>query len=55
MTRIADLFSQIGDVGKHLYEFGAAEGAAGNLSVCVRGEVELPGSFIERELIELPI
>lgn len=55
MTQLTELFSQIGRVGKRLSELGAAEGAAGNLSVCVRRDIEIPNSFSEAGLIDLPL
>jgi rhamnulose-1-phosphate aldolase len=55
MIQLAELFSQIGTVGKRLSELGAAEGAAGNLSVCVRGDIEIPDAFSEIQVIDLPL
>jgi rhamnulose-1-phosphate aldolase len=45
----------MGEVGKHLSEIGAAEGAAGNLSVCVRDTVEIREFFPEMNVIDLPV
>ena len=49
------LFRQIGDVGKRLSDLGAAEGAAGNMSVCVREGLIIPDSFLETQSIDLPL
>ena len=53
--QLNEVFSQIGVTGKRLSELGAVEGAAGNLSVCIPGEVEIPVSFSETQSIELPL
>ena len=55
MTQLAELFSQLGDTGKRLCELGAAEGAAGNMSVCVRTGLDLPDTFHEERTMELPL
>jgi rhamnulose-1-phosphate aldolase len=49
------ILNEMGEVGKHLSEIGAAEGAAGNLSVCVRGAVEIREFFPEMKGIDLPV
>lgn len=49
------ILRQIGTVGKRLSEIGAAEGAAGNISVCVRGLLELGPRFQVQEIIDLPL
>jgi len=54
MTKAVDLFSQIGETGKRLSDLGAAEGAAGNLSVCVREGLELPDAFVNMQFIDFP-
>ena len=36
LLELPTLLHQLGQVGKHLAEMGAAEAAAGNLSVCLR-------------------
>ena len=48
------LLVQIGQVGKRLSDIGAAEGAAGNLSVCFRENVELSSTFPQVQPIHLP-
>jgi rhamnulose-1-phosphate aldolase len=55
MTQLSELFSQIGDVGIRLSTLGAAEGAAGNISVCVPQSKDLPDSFSEETSIDLPL
>ncbi|HSG42707.1 MAG TPA: class II aldolase/adducin family protein [Anaerolineales bacterium] len=55
MTQLTDLFSQFGEVGKRLSEMGAAEGTAGNLSACVQGDTEIPVSFSETQVVDLPL
>jgi rhamnulose-1-phosphate aldolase len=52
---VEKLLKQMGDVGKRLAEIGAAEGAAGNLSVCVRDTVEIREFFPQMSVIELPV
>ncbi len=48
------LLRQIGQTGKRLSDIGSAEGAAGNLSICVREPVEVSLLFPEMQMIELP-
>ena len=49
------LLAQIGEVGRHLAQINASEGAAGNISVCVRGPLEFRRRFPDREDIPLPV
>ena len=49
------LLLQLGQVGKRLSDIGAAEGAAGNLSVCFRENVELSSTFPQVQTIHLPV
>ncbi|MGB8983498.1 MAG: class II aldolase/adducin family protein [Anaerolineales bacterium] len=49
------LLSELGQVGKRLSEIGAAEGAAGNLSICLREPVEVAARFPNMQPIELPV
>lgn len=49
------LLYQLGQVGKQLSDIGAAEGAAGNLSVCFRGGLDVGGCFPAMEIVELPV
>jgi rhamnulose-1-phosphate aldolase len=48
------LLGQIGEAGKRLSDLGAAEGAAGNISVCVRGGLALSGIFPKAQTVDLP-
>ena len=50
-----ELAAEIGDVGQRLWQIGAAEGAAGNVSVFVRELAGRHERFIARGLFELPI
>lgn len=49
-----DLLEMMGEAGKRLSEIEASEGAAGNISVCLRWQVELRTRFPLVEEIELP-
>lgn len=49
------LLIQMGQVGKRLSDIGAAEGSAGNLSVCFRERLELGTYFPEEQRVELPV
>lgn len=49
------LMDQIGQVGKRLSDLGAAEGAAGNISVCVPGRLGVTSLFPREQVIELPV
>ncbi len=49
-----DLLTMMGEAGKHLAEIEASEGAAGNISVCMRWPVEVRTRFPVAEEIELP-
>lgn len=55
MVDFSELISQIGEVGKRLTELGAAEGAAGNLSVCVREDIHFSDRFNNVKVMELPL
>ncbi len=50
-----DLIAMLGDAGKRLSEIDASEGAAGNMSVCVRGTLDVTARFPLTERISLPI
>ena len=47
--------NQLGQVGKTLSEIGAAEGAAGNLSICFREPLDVTVLFPKMQIIELPV
>jgi len=49
-----DLLTMMGDAGRHLAEIEASEGAAGNISVCLRWPLELRTRFPVNGEIELP-
>ncbi|HEX5942667.1 MAG TPA: class II aldolase/adducin family protein [Anaerolineales bacterium] len=49
-----DLLVMMGEAGKHLAEMEASEGAAGNISVCLRWQLEPRTRFPVVEEIELP-
>ena len=49
------LLAEMGEVGKHLSEIGASEGAAGNLSVCIRRPLNVTKIFSDITMIDLPV
>jgi rhamnulose-1-phosphate aldolase len=49
-----DLLTMMGEAGQHIAEIEASEGAAGNISVCMRWPVELRTRFPMIGEIELP-
>ena len=49
------LLTQLGQVGKRLSEIGAAEGAAGNLSICFREDLGITTHFPRKQRIDLPV
>jgi rhamnulose-1-phosphate aldolase len=49
------LLIQLGQVGKRLSDMGAAEAAAGNLSVCFRESLDVTALFPAMQIIELPV
>ncbi len=49
-----DLLEMMGEAGKRLSEIEASEGAAGNISICLRWPIELRTRFPSVEEIELP-
>ena len=51
---LSDLLSMMGEAGRHLAEIEASEGAAGNISVCLRWPVELRNLFPMIDELELP-
>ena len=52
---LSSLVHQLGQVGKRLSDTGAAEGAAGNLSICFREQVNVRTCFPNQQLVELPV
>lgn len=55
MPHLDSLIRSLGEAGKRLSEIEAAEGAAGNLSVCVRGPLDVAGRFPIMEEVSLPV
>ncbi len=51
---LVDILTMMGEAGRHLAEIEASEGAAGNISVCMRWPVELRNRFPVPGEIELP-
>jgi rhamnulose-1-phosphate aldolase len=49
-----DLLHMMGEAGRHLADIEASEGAAGNISVCLRWPVEPRTRFPQVEEMELP-
>ena len=49
------LLHQLGQVGKRLSDIGAAEGAAGNLSVCFRDSLDVMDCFPHMQYMQLPV
>ena len=48
------LLHQIGQTGKRLSDIGSAEGAAGNVSVCIRKSLDLTVLFPQMQIVQLP-
>lgn len=53
-SSVEPLLKEMGQVGEQLSEIGATEGAAGNLSICVRATMEVREFFPQMTMIELP-
>lgn len=51
---LQDLLEDIGYAGKRMSEIDACEGAAGNISVCLRWEVDIRDVFPMTETVDLP-
>ncbi len=49
-----DLLTMMGEAGRHLAEIEASEGAAGNISVCLRWPIEVRTRFPVVDDFELP-
>ena len=52
--QIDRLLREIGQTGKRLSDIGSAEGAAGNLSICVRETLDINILFPQAQMMELP-
>jgi rhamnulose-1-phosphate aldolase len=48
------LLTMMGEAGKHMTEIGASEGAAGNISVCVRWALDVHSRYPLEQEMELP-
>jgi rhamnulose-1-phosphate aldolase len=48
------ILHQVGQVGKRLSDIGSAEGAAGNISVCIRNPLDVNVLFPQLQMIQLP-
>lgn len=51
---LESLLRNIGEAGRRMSDIEACEGAAGNISVCVRGELDIKALFPCEEMIDLP-
>jgi rhamnulose-1-phosphate aldolase len=49
------ILSQMGQVGLRLANIGGAEGAAGNISVCVRTPLDGNTLFPQMQMMDLPV
>lgn len=54
MYNLNQLLTQLGQAGKRLSDIGAAEGAAGNLSICLREPVDVTERFPCMQTVNLP-
>jgi len=52
---LGQLLCQLGEVGRRLSDIGAAEGAAGNLSICFREPLDVTPCFPHMQSVELPV
>ncbi len=52
---IAELLYAMGQAGRHLSDVGACEGAAGNISICLRWQMEPRSHFPLISEIEMPL
>src|SRR6476661_853569 len=52
---LPSLLDQLGQVGKTLSEIDAAEGAAGNLSICFRESLDVTALFPKMQIVDLPV
>ena len=48
------LLHQIGQAGKRLSDIGSGEGAAGNISVCIRRSLQVNVLFPQMQIVQLP-
>ena len=52
---LEEIVRSLGEAGRRLSEIDASEGAAGNLSVYLRGDVKPHPEFVIAEVVELPV
>lgn len=52
---LSDLLNLLGEAGRYLADIDTSEGAAGNLSLCVRGELDPRNLFPVNATVELPL
>src|SRR5215213_5460549 len=52
---LTSLLHQLGQVGKRLSDIGAAEGSAGNLSICFREKLDVMAYFPDVQIMKLPV
>jgi rhamnulose-1-phosphate aldolase len=55
VTDLEEVVRSLGEAGRRMSEIDATEGAAGNLSVCLRGRVKPHPEFVHSEIVELPL
>jgi len=53
-SELDQIIYQLGQAGGRLAEIGAAEGAAGNMSVCVRKPLDVSTHFPQMQMMDLP-
>jgi len=53
--QLDQIIREIGQAGRRLSEIDASEASAGNLSVCMRGAMDIAPQFSQTEIIELPM
>ena len=54
-SSVGQLLKEMGEVGKRLSEMGATEGAAGNISICLRDTLEIREYFPQMTSMDLPV
>jgi rhamnulose-1-phosphate aldolase len=54
-STVLQLLKEMGEVGIRLSNMGATEGAAGNISICLRDSLEIREYFPQMTVTELPI
>ncbi len=52
---LEEIIFQMGQVGQRLAGIGGAEGAAGNLSVCLRTPLDVSSLFPQMQMMDLPV